>query len=246
MSESYLDKTGLGYFWGKIKTYVTNAIKVTGVKGNAESSYRTGNVNLTPANIGAVPTTRKVNNKALSSDITLNADDIDVTYQGDTWDVETAINDLASAQAGIRSYYQATGSSGTLSLANGKITQIPLVSTDAISGGESIFSISDGGIKVSKAGNYRITGSVYVTGVNAVNMCGCYIKKGATFASSTELFNANIGKDIAGAPQFGVSSGTKIVTLSANDIVYLCARVQGGTGTAYKDNRSTYLSITAC
>ena len=26
---------------------------VTGVKGNAESSYRTGNINLTPANIGA-------------------------------------------------------------------------------------------------------------------------------------------------------------------------------------------------
>lgn len=30
---------------------------VTGVKGNAESSYRTGNVNLTPANIGALPDT---------------------------------------------------------------------------------------------------------------------------------------------------------------------------------------------
>lgn len=29
---------------------------ITGVKGNAESSYRTGNVNLTPANIGAVST----------------------------------------------------------------------------------------------------------------------------------------------------------------------------------------------
>lgn len=28
---------------------------VTGVKGNSESAYRTGNVNLTPANIGAVP-----------------------------------------------------------------------------------------------------------------------------------------------------------------------------------------------
>lgn len=28
---------------------------VTGVKGNAESSYRTGNVNMTPANIGALP-----------------------------------------------------------------------------------------------------------------------------------------------------------------------------------------------
>ena len=29
---------------------------VTGVKGNAESAYRTGNVNLTPANVGAAPT----------------------------------------------------------------------------------------------------------------------------------------------------------------------------------------------
>lgn len=29
---------------------------LTGVKGNAEGSYRTGNVNLTPANIGAVAT----------------------------------------------------------------------------------------------------------------------------------------------------------------------------------------------
>ena len=29
---------------------------VTGVKGSAESSYRTGNVNLTAANVGAAPT----------------------------------------------------------------------------------------------------------------------------------------------------------------------------------------------
>lgn len=30
---------------------------VTGIKGNTESAYRTGNVNLTPSNIGALPTT---------------------------------------------------------------------------------------------------------------------------------------------------------------------------------------------
>lgn len=34
-------------------TWATVQAGVTGVKGNAESSYRTGNVNLTPANIGA-------------------------------------------------------------------------------------------------------------------------------------------------------------------------------------------------
>lgn len=34
---------------------ITAGAAVTGVKGNAESSYRSGNVNLTPANIGALP-----------------------------------------------------------------------------------------------------------------------------------------------------------------------------------------------
>lgn len=34
---------------------------VTGVKGNAESSYRTGNVNITPANIGAVANNELLN-----------------------------------------------------------------------------------------------------------------------------------------------------------------------------------------
>ena len=45
------------------KKYVDDSIAdlpsfVSGVKGNSESSYRTGNVNLTAANIGAVPTSR--------------------------------------------------------------------------------------------------------------------------------------------------------------------------------------------
>lgn len=48
-----------------VKTIANNALttaqtaassaKVTGVKGNAETTYRTGNVNITPANIGAAP-----------------------------------------------------------------------------------------------------------------------------------------------------------------------------------------------
>lgn len=49
---------------------------VTGVKGNSESSYRTGNVNITAANVGAVPTTRKVNGHALSGDVTVTASDV--------------------------------------------------------------------------------------------------------------------------------------------------------------------------
>ena len=52
MANKYLDYTGLQHVINKVKAL----IKVTGVKGNAESSYRTGNVNLTAANVGAVAT----------------------------------------------------------------------------------------------------------------------------------------------------------------------------------------------
>lgn len=43
-----------GYLSVNVPWTDTNTHTITGVKGNAESSYRTGNVNLTPANIGAV------------------------------------------------------------------------------------------------------------------------------------------------------------------------------------------------
>lgn len=49
---------------------------VTGVKGNVETTYRTGNVNLTPADIGAVPVTRTVNGHALSDNVTVSKSDV--------------------------------------------------------------------------------------------------------------------------------------------------------------------------
>lgn len=80
----YLNDTGIAYFWGKItarfasKDNATQSAaglmsatdkakldgiasgaqvnSITGVKGSAESSYRTGYVNLTPVNIGAQAT----------------------------------------------------------------------------------------------------------------------------------------------------------------------------------------------
>lgn len=48
----YMDSGGLSHLMTKIKAAI--AATVTGVKGNAESSYRTGQVNITPANVGAI------------------------------------------------------------------------------------------------------------------------------------------------------------------------------------------------
>ena len=48
----YMDSGGLSHFMTKVKAAI--AATVTGVKGNAESTYRTGQVNITAANVGAV------------------------------------------------------------------------------------------------------------------------------------------------------------------------------------------------
>lgn len=58
---------------------------VSGVKGDEEQSYRTGNVNITAGNVGAVPTSRTVNSKALSSDITLGASDVSAVALSDKY-----------------------------------------------------------------------------------------------------------------------------------------------------------------
>jgi hypothetical protein len=50
-SGQVLKSNGTTIYWG------SDSNSVTGVKGNTESSYRTGNVNLTPANIGALALT---------------------------------------------------------------------------------------------------------------------------------------------------------------------------------------------
>lgn len=59
-----------------LDTIISAGVGVTGVKGNDETDYRTGDVNLTPANIGAVPKDRKVNNKELSANISLDYSDV--------------------------------------------------------------------------------------------------------------------------------------------------------------------------
>ena len=61
---------------------------ITGVKGNAESSYRTGNVNLTPANLGALAT----NGDSKSNTVTFTSNDV-ADGSATSW---TSVTKLAS------------------------------------------------------------------------------------------------------------------------------------------------------
>lgn len=101
-------------------------VAVTSVKGDAETTYRKGNVNITKANIGLgnvdntsdadkpisnatqtaldgkVPTSRTVNGKTLSSDITLDASDVGAATSTDITD---AINALDVTEVGGNTKY---------------------------------------------------------------------------------------------------------------------------------------------
>ena len=93
----------------------TSTTYVSGVKGNSESTYRTGNVNITAANVGAVPTTRTVNSKALSSDISLTASDVGAVPTSRTVNSKALSSNitLAPSDLGINDYVIAQSQSST-------------------------------------------------------------------------------------------------------------------------------------
>lgn len=67
-----------------------NTQTITGIKGNAETAYRTGNVNLTPANIGAVATS-----KVLSTEEQINAN-TDTTNVAGATAVKAMVSEMNS------------------------------------------------------------------------------------------------------------------------------------------------------
>lgn len=112
---------------------------ITGVKGNAESSYRTGNVNLTPANIGAVPTSRTVNGHALSSNVTVTASDVGLGNVNNTSDLAKPIS--TATQTALNAKVNKTDIATTSNLG----LVIPDGSTITIDADGTIHSVGGGG-----------------------------------------------------------------------------------------------------
>lgn len=141
---------------------------------------------------------------------------------------------------------QATGASNTATaISSGTITQVPLVSTGIIQVGDG-FSIDDGGIKVDNAGTYRISASCYMRAVSngGAYDLGIFIRTGTSYATSSEIMSGRQYVDTTGGNVFCVvNAAPKLVELTANDIVYLTCRSQGGNGSFYAGNSGTYLLV---
>ena len=137
-------------------------------------------------------------------------------------------------------YAQAKGSASSISITS-DINKIPLTAFSYCNPTD-LFSISNGGVKVTQAGLYRVSGSVYINPPSGASMVGVYAKKGASYSRAPEVNGAYYGVGGADTSR-AVIMASKLVSLSAGDIVYLAGRCADVNGMAYPSHDSTFLLI---
>lgn len=140
---------------------------------------------------------------------------------------------------------QAHGS-GNVSTTSGAITQIPLVTTDAVYNNTRDAEIDTtlGGIKIKTAGIYRVYGSIYFTNASGVSRAGVYLYQstnGGNYASAVEIHNSLMPSSASISNVIPIAS--KLISCAVNDVVYLAGRALGGSSTLSGNNRATYLCV---
>lgn len=155
-------------------------------------------------------------------------------------DVITRDSGTQSATQGIPPVSVASGS-GTATSGT-SVTQVTLTAFGINSSSDN-YSLSSGGIKVSKSGLYRVSGSVYITPANSTTMLGCYIKVGSSFSAGSEVAGTLAYMGTTGAR--AIQCAPKIVNLTAGQIVFLASRCRGAAGTHDAGHSSTYLQVEA-
>lgn len=155
-------------------------------------------------------------------------------------DVITRDTGAQSATQGIAPVSVASGSGTATSGTN--VTQVTLTAF-GINSSADVYSLSSGGVKVAKAGLYRVSGSVYITPASGTTMLGCYLKVGSSFSAGSEVAGTLAYMGTTGAR--AIQCAPKIVNLTAGQIVFLASRCRGAAGTHDASHASTYLQVEA-
>ena len=156
-----------------------------------------------------------------------------------------------------RAWCQGTSTRSTNDTVNsGYYFYVPMNSTMAenpvISGSTKLFGSANGGIKVFRAGKYRVSGAVYMGTGSTNGRAGAYI-----FDSTASFSTAGVGvtsppstsTELIGNPVYGAGNDVvcviapKIITLEANHIIHLVGRCMNVAGKIYYTNKSTYLLV---
>lgn len=156
----------------------------------------------------------------------------------DDEDHPLATRDWVNSQGYLKSIisgkcYSVRGSSSSQTLSTGTITTVTLSTSGEITKSDSSFTISNGGIKCPYTGNIMVSGNVYFSSQGGTYFV--YIYK-----NNTEVVS-NSGARTGG--YFAASSGFAIISVTANDVIYLKARSMTAAGAVQPDNSATHLDV---
>lgn len=166
------------------------------------------------------------------------------SVNGKTGAVVLSASDVGAVPATM---CQATGAAGTPSMSAGSYAQIVLISSSAIMVGDGFSITSDGGIKCTSAGTYKVSGSIFM-GVNAsggATLKEAYISKGTTYNNSSRVVSGADSMYVGDgkAREGAVPIGGKLVQASAGDAFYLYCRIFDGAGYCSNANKDTFLLV---
>lgn len=165
---------------------------LTGVKGDAETSYRTGNVNITPANIGALALTggTVTGETTFSDEVTLN-NGATFGTSGSFLPATTATVNLGSSSLTFGTIYATTFSGEATSVSDGAVTNA---------------KIADSAVTTAKIAAGNVTGATIAAKTVAEgNLADSAVTTAKLAADSVTL--AKLGSDV-GTVQVGSATPT--------------------------------------
>lgn len=144
---------------------------VTGVKGNVEGSYRTGNVNLTPGNIGAKGTQAAVSDPAASGTAVAFIASISQNAQGVISPTKKTVANASTSAAGLMSASDKQKldgiSDGVLAIDCGTVSSLPKTISNSAITADMVVVNSTIGTPAAQRGDWTVTtsaGSLTVSG----------------------------------------------------------------------------------
>ena len=175
----------------------TNTQTITGVKGNAESSYRTGNVNLTAANIGAKPTHTAKSSPSASGNATAFIDTISQAADGVITATKKNIPTMGAATA------SAAGTAGLV---------------PAPAAGKHLNYLRADGVWESPPGSKLIVAELD----SVTNTSGSY-----THTSTVEGVTGDMKPVMIEGSDLSIFGGTITITTSTDSVTLSCDSVSG-------------------
>ena len=217
------------------------------VKGNAETNYRTGNVNLTPANIGAATTSQGT--KADSAVQTIQMNGNAVTKTNGVVDLGTVIT--VHQDISGKADKSATVSTVTYDTTNKKLTKtINGTTTDVVTTAKlkTDMALSKSDVGLSNVGNFKAVSTVASQVLSDTEKSNARTNIGAGTSSFDGNYNSLSNKPTIPTVNNGTltiqKNGTNVATFTANQSGNSTANIAVPTKVSQLTNDSGYTTNT--